>query len=184
MSTHYPDARRAEVTALAIAYGPSGDKRAARESGIPARTIRRWVQLVRSGDARGEAIVSADTREAVAERFWSVVATGARRFDQALADPATPARDVNSIVDTAFRAHSLLTGGPTSRTATVHDEPDGDGIAWLENAVGPLSDDDKRELRDAIDSATARIVEEFIARRLAEPRIVEPAQLGDGRNGS
>lgn len=177
--TTYSDAWRAEVVALALSYGPGGDRRAGRETGIPARTIRNWVRLVRSGDERGEAIVSSDTREAVAERFWSVVSRGTARLEAALDDPKTPARDVARIVEVAAQQSALLTGGVTARTETVDGATAGsmDGRQWWENALGsPLSEEEVWFVRETFDGleewAHLALLRELRAAR-AEGRLPE-----------
>lgn len=184
--TTYSDARRAEATALAISLGPSGDKQAAKQFGIPARTIRRWVYLVKRGDQRGEAIVSAETREQVAERFWSVTSKGTERMLAALDDPTTPARDVARITEVAFTSHSLMAGGPTARTETVHRDGEGSQsvVDWFESVTGhPLSPDEKAWLADSIGHGESWLFEvittELVLARQEgrQPVVIDPRGL-------
>lgn len=188
--TTYSDAQRAEATALAISLGPSGDKQAARQYGIPARTIRRWVQLVRQGDQRGEAIMTAETREQVAERFWSVVSRGTERMVDALNDPKTPARDIARIVEVGFTSHSLMAGGPTARTETVQHSDDGqdaDSLQWWDQAAGgPLSWGERGFVRESFDLGAYWLYREMVRELRAsrregrEPVVVDPAGVKGG----
>jgi hypothetical protein len=157
MTRIWTDARRAEAVGLAHALG---DKEASKRTGIPARTIRRWLQLLHKGDERALAILDAPTREQVAAKLWEGVTVGTEAVVAGLSDPRSRLGDKARALEVLATQHSLLTGGVTSRTETTGSRitspqsgTEADSIQWWEQAIGgPLSDAEKRVLRDAIDA--------------------------------
>lgn len=112
----YTDAEKAEAVALAMTIG---SKPAAAQLGIPRRTVSSWLQKPPVGLQ-----VMATGRD-VAESFWRVVDEGTKAMLARIHDPKTKAGELATIVKTAVDSHALLTGGVTSRTASVNVNVDG-----------------------------------------------------------
>ena len=109
----YTEAERAAAVGRALAIGT---KKAAAVLDIPRRTLSSWLQ--RPTAAVQAAIAS--TRTDVAASFWAVVDAGTKAMLAKIGDPKTRAGELAAIVKTAVESHALLTGGATSRTASVN----------------------------------------------------------------
>lgn len=163
MPIHDP-ARKAEAIGLAMTLG--ADEAAAR-TGIPRRTISRWL-------TREE---TPEPPASVVDRLWQAVEVGTDAVLAGLADPRSRLSDRARALEVASRAHALLTGGLTSRSEIVARDPDS---AAVDDLIDGLSWEEKAELRNAYDDALERI----LAARSVTLAPVDPPRLGDGRNGT
>lgn len=109
----------------------SSTKAAAESAGIPRRTVGYWLDDPEFASLRHE------TRDAVAESFWSAIQVGLREVANGLRDPDAPLRDKSVALGILYDKHALLTGGATNRsesrdiTGTI---PDADLIGAVREA--------------------------------------------------
>ena len=165
----WSDAERSRAVGLGLTQGADA---ASRATGVPRRTVSRWLA---SPDAT---IVRAETREQVAERLWSAVVEGTEAVSAGLRDPKARLSDKASALRVVLEAHALLTGGPTARTeATVTTAP---ALTWQEAA-------DARHWLDTLEAATDEELAEWLANggatmlRDTNRRAVEAKGSTDGR---
>ena len=116
---------RAKAVGLAVVVGSN---EAARQTGIPERSIRRWVMDPDLAE------LAARTKEQVAEEWWAIVQKGFRRVESLLdaTDDAQKAATATAII---FDKLALTRGEATSRTESKDISVD-------------LPADIKRDLRD------------------------------------
>ena len=113
----YTDAERSEALALSLAKGPLA---AARELGIPARTLASW--RVPSHAERGIPKAAARVLDAAASnsevvgRLWETLTRAVDQLDAQISKPNARLGDVARSVDSLLKAHELLSGRPTDRT--------------------------------------------------------------------
>ena len=88
----------------------SSTKAAAESAGIPRRTVGYWLDDPEFASLRHE------TRDAVAESFWSAIQVGLREVANGLRDPDAPLRDKSVALGILYDKHALLTGGATNRS--------------------------------------------------------------------
>lgn len=118
--TYTDDERAAGLAALALHGG--NIKRAAREFGVPERTMRRWSEETPAAVgaiADQKKLDIADRLQRISERAAGCIglALDAIEADRALA--VDKLSDLNRIMGTAIDKHQLLTGGATSRVEQV-----------------------------------------------------------------
>lgn len=107
----WPADRRAEAIGLGVSLGVI---EAAKRTGIPRRTISKWLQ---EPDAL---IVREQTREDVAAALWQVVSEGTAEARRRIKDPATRAGELAQLIKVAADQYALLTGGVTDRTESLN----------------------------------------------------------------
>jgi hypothetical protein len=120
---------RARAVGLAMVVGAN---EASRQTGIPERSVRRWVMDPEMAE------LAARTKETVAEEWWAIVQKGFRRVE-ALLDSTEDAQKAATATAIIFDKMALSRGEPTSRTETR---------TWTDD----LDDHEKARLRDWIDS--------------------------------
>jgi transposase-like protein len=122
---------KAEKATAVIAAEMSTVAAAAQANGVPESTLRYWMDDPKFADLR------AKTREEAATGFRVLMhAAQARLFDLI---PTMEARDLTILLGVAADKGQLLSGEATSRTET-------------RSVTDDLPDDEKRRLRDWIDS--------------------------------
>lgn len=150
----YTYAERAEAVALALSLGDV--KRAARESGVPRRTLTRWMAELRDGEGRVATIVAEPvTLTTIRDRFASIVAQGVAVLGEKINDPRTRAGEVAQAVDVSIRGWALVDAAARAEAERKVLEPDDepwpmtpDELAtttafW--RAIAEASDDEIRE---------------------------------------
>lgn len=130
----WTDDQKARAVGLGLAVGAIA---ASEQTGIPRRTITRWLKEP-SGITT---ILRAETRQQVAERLWTAVVEGTDAVLAGLKDPKARLGDKASALRIVVEAHQLISGGPTSRTETT-----------TASSVRPMSDYERAQLRDWIDA--------------------------------
>ena len=129
-----PKVVKAEVVGRAEIIGI---KPAARESGIPESSIRRWRETPEM------ALLRAETRDAVAADVWAAFQKGVRRIAE-LMDTTTDMAKVAVASGILYDKLALMSGEATSRTET-------------KALTDDLSDDEKQRLRQWIVDLPAAI---------------------------
>ena len=109
-----------------------GTRPAAREAHIPVSTVHHWRNSPDMAQLRTE------TREDVAADVWAAFQKGVRRMT-VLMDTTEDLTKVAIASGILYDKMALMTGGPTSRTET-------------RSVTDDLNDDEKRRLRDWVDS--------------------------------
>ena len=127
---------RAEAVGIALV---SGDSEAARQTGIPVRTINEWRSSPEFAELR------ARTREEVADLYWATVQEGIEQVRIGLGGEQ-PLRDKAQAVGILHDRWALLTGQATSRTEH-------------RDLTADLDDHEKQTLRDLIEGALAEPAE-------------------------
>lgn len=127
----YPPETRARAVALSVATGST--REASKALGIPRRTVSDWMQHPDALPVREAALTTAS------ERFAAIIDAGTTVILERIASPKVRLGEVVQAVDAAFRAASLLSGRPTSRTENV------EGVGKV---LESISDDDLARLRD------------------------------------
>ena len=128
--------------AQAIARGmTTGAIAASKATGIPRRTISRWLA---EGDVGSSPVVTAAivaTEEAIAARLWETMQLGLEEVRLGLLDPAARLSDKSRALEVVASQWALLTGRATSRSesANVNVNVDGTGDG--------LTDDERTDLR-------------------------------------
>lgn len=102
-----PDNVRAEAVGLALVKGVPA---AAKETGIPQRSIREW----RNAPEFAELRLSA--REDVASVMWVAIQDGLDEVHAGLTNPNERLRDKADALFGLMQQHALMTGEATSRT--------------------------------------------------------------------
>jgi transposase-like protein len=149
MTRTYTAEERAAAVGLAMSIGPL---RAARQLGIPPRTLAHW----RRGERHGTDItpIVAASRQELARMLWQGVEAGVTAVLEGLHDPRQRLADRARALEVVMNAHALLTGGPTSRVQSenvnVNVDP-GTGLTPAETA----------DLRKWLDSMEAQHPELF-----------------------
>jgi len=126
---------------LALAIG---SKAAAARLSIPKRTISSWM---RSPSTEVQAAI-VSSRQDVAARLWEAVSAGTQAVLEGLRDPKARLGDKAAALRIVVEAHALISGEPTSRTATVDEtlipqstyEQEQQLVAWLDQLLA--ADDD------------------------------------------
>jgi hypothetical protein len=116
--------RQAEAVAIARINGSSV---AMQRTGIPRRTIDRW--MANPSPAVAGAVEA--TRSQVAAKLWEIVSTGSEVILNRICDPKARLSDVAQAVRVAAEQHSLLTGGPTAINANLNVNSESD-LTWGE----------------------------------------------------
>ena len=100
-----------EQKAQAVAEAMLTSTEAASETlGIPRRTIGYWMEQPAFAALRQQ------TREQVAEKFWSAIQIGVDQVAIGLQNPKAPLRDKATALGILYDKHALLTGSATSRS--------------------------------------------------------------------
>lgn len=123
-----PQAERVAAVALAEV---SGVEAAAKQTGIPERTIYYWLDRPEFAELR------AKTRDEMRDGFRVIVHKAQERLTELV--PTMEARDLTILLGVATDKGLLLSGDATARTETR---------TWTDD----LGDDEKQKLRDWIDS--------------------------------
>jgi hypothetical protein len=119
-------ARNAEAKAEAIAIGMvQGAIAASKATGIPRRTISRWLA---EGDTKDSPVVRAAivaTEEAIADRLWETMQLGLEEVRAGLLDPKARLSDKARALEVIASQWQLITGRATSRTENANLNIDG-----------------------------------------------------------
>lgn len=174
------------ATALALSIGPL---KAAKELGIPPRTVAAWTAGERSAKSLGPVVTA--TRQQAADRLWETLQRATDAVEQGLKDPRQRLGDRARALEVLVHAHELMAGRATENVAMQ--------VAPAESVVDmmALTEEQRRELantlRRALDMRETlerlspglgdRMEAESIAladrwNRIAEAR--EPLALGPG----
>ena len=134
MTRTYTAEERAAAIGLALSIGPL---RAARQLGIPPRTLAHW----RAGERHGDDVapIVAASRQELARRLWEGVTAGVDAVLEGLHDPRQRLADRARALEVVMNAHALLTGGVTSRVQSENvnvnvDVDPGTGLTHAETA--------------------------------------------------
>jgi hypothetical protein len=107
----YTADQKAEALGLAMSVGPV---RAARQLGIPVRTVTNWTH---SAEAT---VLRIGTQEQLAERLREAMAVGIEQVLAGLRDPKAKLGDKAQALRVVAEQHALLTGQATSRTESFN----------------------------------------------------------------
>ncbi|MEW5989724.1 MAG: hypothetical protein AB1736_00055 [Chloroflexota bacterium] len=165
----HSDAARAEALGLALALGAD---EAAHRTGIPRRTISRWLADPR----RVEEASDPSTHEAIVGKLWHAVEVGTDAVLAGLQDPKARLGDKARALEVVSTRHAMLTGAATSRSEVVGRDPDN---AAVDDLLASLSWEESAIVRRAFDDALERV----LAARDVTLAPVDPRRLTDG-NGS
>lgn len=122
----YSTEERLEAVGLAISIGAN---RAADQLGIPRRTVSHWL-----GRADTEPAVIA-SRQMIADRLWEAVETGVEQVLIGLQDPTARLSDKAKALEVVATQHALLTGGVTSRSVALVEDPTSDAMGTMFNLM-------------------------------------------------
>lgn len=114
---------------------------ASKETGIPRRTITRWLA---SPDA---VVLRQESRAQVAEKLWSAVVEGTDAVVAGLRDPKARLGDKASALRIVVEAHALISGGATARTESTN-------LTVTRSEQDFEDDRHLAEFLDALDAAT------------------------------
>lgn len=128
----YSAKQRAEAVGIAAVEGVT---RAEESTGIPKETIHYWLQKPEFARLRTTA------REEVEAAFWIGIQVGLEEVTTGLRGDA-PLKDKAAALQVLYDRHALMTGQATSRTES-------------RSITEDLPADDKRRIREWIDSLTA-----------------------------
>jgi len=115
-------ARNADAKAEAIAIGMvKGAIAASKATGIPRRTISRWLAEGSAGDESPvvRAVIVA-TEEAIAERLWETMQLGLEEVRAGLLDPKARLSDKARALEVIASQWQLITGRATARTESAN----------------------------------------------------------------
>ncbi len=132
----YTPLQRAEATGLAAVVGVTN---AARQLGIPHRTVSGWLAT----PTPEMQVAIARSRDDVAARLWEAVVAGTDAVLAGLRDPTARLSDKARALEVVSQRHALLVGDPTARTHNLNLS----GNVLTEEA---LDDDEARAIVRAI----------------------------------
>jgi hypothetical protein len=146
MTRTYTAEERAAAVGLAMSIGPL---RAARQLGIPPRTLAHW----RAGERHGSDVapIIAASRQDLARRLWEGVTAGVDAVLEGLHDPHQRLGDRARALEVVMNAHQLLTGGSTSNVSSVNVNIDPN----IDPETG-LTYTERDDLREWLDSTLAQ----------------------------
>jgi transposase-like protein len=124
----YGDTERAEAIGLAMTLG---SKEASRRTGVPRRTISFWL----AKEGQRPTIITAESREAVADRLWQTLVKAADAVEAGLAKGRLG--DVARALEVLVHAHELLAGHATQNVALA-----------VGSSGDDLTDDEAAQLSD------------------------------------
>lgn len=112
----YTKSEKAKAVGLAVISTTEG---AAKQLGIPRRTLGQWIERPEYAALRHK------SREAVAEEMWTAIQVGLEEVAKGLKGEA-PLRDKATALGILWDKHALMTGSATSRTENreLNDLPD------------------------------------------------------------
>lgn len=165
MTREHTTEERARAIGLGLAQGALG---ASKATGIPRRTISRWL----AEPAGTLDVLSVKTRTQVAEEFWSGVVEGIAAVRAGLKDPKARLGDKANSLRILVESHALITGGPTARTEAYNVNVDATPqLTWEEQnaladsleivkSLADASDDDLQTWLEDGGLATLRTIEQ------------------------
>jgi transposase-like protein len=140
----YTIEEKSATVALALSIGPL---RAAKQLGIPPRTVAAWTSGERSAKTLGPVVTA--TRQQAADRLWETLQRATDAVEDGLKDPRQRLGDRARALEVLVHAHELIAGRATENVAMQ--------VAPAESVVDmlALSDEQRHDLanmlRQAID---------------------------------
>lgn len=110
----YSYEERMQAVGLALSVGAH---KASEMLGIPRENISRWL---RRADSEPAILAS---RRMIADRLWEAVEVGVEQVLAGLQDPEARLSDKARALEVVSTQYALMTGGVTSRSATVAEDP-------------------------------------------------------------
>jgi hypothetical protein len=161
----YSQERQAEAVGLALAVGPS---EAMRRTGIPKRTIERWLA---DRPPAVQAVITA-SRQDVRDKLWEAVTVGTEAVLTGLRDPKARLSDKATALRIVSEQYALLSGSPTAINANLNVNAEARELTWDEK-------EDLRRWLDEVEQADDEALEAAAARyRLivaGRPELLEKA---------
>jgi hypothetical protein len=180
VTRQYSAEERVEAVGLAMSVGPV---RAARQLGLPVRTVTNWTH------SRQAAALRIGTQDLLKERLREAVAVGVEVVLTGFRDPKARLGDKAAALRVVAEQYALLTGAPTSHSVTITAEmsaaeyqerwqQDHDAAAFLRTLEG-LDDAEMAEWLAANPEAVAEVRDQYRQLKAGDP----PTQAQDALGG-
>jgi transposase-like protein len=158
-SRHYSEEERARAVGLAVSVG---DREAARQLGIPRRTVSHWHRSAAHGGRLSAVVVA--SRASMLDTLKNAAAEGATSLLEIIRSPTSSDRDKVRAAEVAIDRYQLLSGGPTDRTESVALSMD-ERVAF-KAFIDSL---DRAIATDDLDTGRRQVMEMVAASRLMTP---------------